>query len=47
MIFLCVGMAVMHYKRDGQPRQEQVYNFKKALYAAIMMTVLVSLIYWL
>jgi len=49
MLALCAGIVVMNYKLNGQPRKEkdQVYNYKKALYSAIMLAVLTSLIYWL
>ena len=47
MLLLCVGIAVMNYRLNGQPRKEQVYNFKKGLYSAIIMAVLSSLMYWL
>ena len=47
MLALCAGIAVMNYKQNGQPRKEQVYNFKKGLYSAIILAVLASLIYWL
>ena len=47
MLALCAGMVVMNYKLNGQPRKEQVYNYKKALYSAIMLALLSSLMYWL
>ena len=37
----------MHYKFDGQPRKENVYNFKKGLTSAIILALLASLLYWL
>ena len=47
MLALCAGIVVMNYKLNGQPRKEQVYNYKKGLYSAIILAVLTSLIYWL
>lgn len=47
MLLLCAGIVVMHFKLNGQPRKEQVYNYKKGLRSAIIIAVLVSLIYWL
>ena len=29
MLALCAGIVVMNYKLNGQPRKEQVYNYKK------------------
>jgi glucose uptake protein GlcU len=47
MLLLCVGIAVMNYRLNEQPRKEQLYNFKKGLFSAIILAVLASLIYWL
>ena len=47
MLALCAGIVVMNYKLNGQPRKEQVYNWKKGLWSAIIIAVLTSLIYWL
>ena len=47
MLVLCAGIVVMNYKLNGQPRKEQVYNYKKGLVSAIIIAVLTSLIYWL
>ena len=47
MLALCAGIVVMNYKLNGQPRKEQVYNYKKGLVSAIIIAVLTSLIYWL
>ena len=47
MLALCAGIIVMNYKLNGQPRKEQVYNWKKGLWSAIIIAVLTSLIYWL
>ena len=47
MLALCAGMVVMNYKLNGQPRKEQVYNYKKSLYSAIILVLLSSLMYWL
>ena len=47
MLALCANIVVMNYKLNGQPRKEQVYNYKKGLYSAIILAVLTSLIYWL
>ena len=47
MLALCAGIVVMNYKLNGQPRKEQVYNYKKGLASAIIIAVLVSMIYWL
>lgn len=47
MLAICAGIVVMNYKLNGQPRMEQVYNYKKGLYSAIILAVLTSLIYWL
>lgn len=47
MLLLCIVMTVQNYKQNGQPRKEQLYNFKKGLYSAIILAVLSSLMYWL
>ena len=47
MLALCAGIVVMNYKLNGQPRKEQVYNWKKGLYSAIILAMLSSLMYWL
>ena len=47
MLALCAGIVVMNYKLNGQPRMEQVYNYKKGLASATIIAVLASLIYWL
>ena len=40
MLALCAGIVVMNYKLNGQPRKEQVYNYKKGLASAIILAVL-------
>ena len=47
MLALCAGIVGINYKLNGQPRNEQVYNYKKGLVSATIIAVLTSLIYWL
>ena len=47
MLALCAGIVVMNYILNGQPREEQVYNYKRGLVSATVIAVLASLIYWL